>query len=87
MNLIDDLPDWFGPEQVEHLCVAFERSWQALQPKFVDRESPKAREFRDALARSIMKLAQDGETDPVELSNRALASLPSNAPYWTVTSH
>lgn len=65
----------FAPEDVAHLCAAFESSWNALSFAFSDRNSREANEMREALALSIIELAKKGETDPVALSSRALSNL------------
>lgn len=88
MNLEDDLTDSFGPEQIDDLRAAFERSWQALSFRFAEGNSAEAHELREELARCIMEIAQGGgASDPVSLSNRALALLPPYASYWTNMIH
>lgn len=67
----------FSPEEVGQLKEAFARSWQALCAAYEDQDSLRAREVRDMLARLILNFAQQGVKDPIELSDRALASLRS----------
>ncbi len=59
----------FAPETVAKICEAFEMTVKAMhdcgQPDVV----------QEVLAKRIIGLAQQGITDPHELSNRALSDL------------
>jgi hypothetical protein len=67
----------FGPEEIRRMQTAFDRSWRALSFAFSEApSSAEADRVRQLLARRIVDLAQTGETDPVTLSNQALAQLP-----------
>lgn len=83
MNFPNNAISAFPPERIGQLQKAFDRSWQALSFAFADRSSQQACEVRVALAHCIVEIAQDAESDAVELSNRALARLPPYASYWT----
>jgi hypothetical protein len=59
----------FDPQTATKLCEAFDIAKKAMhdygQPELV----------HEILANKIIGLAREGETDPIELSKRALASI------------
>ena len=59
----------FGPDAVAKLTAAFEDALQKLGS--IGRDDPAAR----ALARHIIELAEQGETDPARLCDGALQRL------------
>lgn len=68
-NLQGDLND---PKTLEVLGQAFDATWAAQETRDFESDS----EFRNALSLKLAALAEDGVTDPVELLERALESLP-----------
>jgi hypothetical protein len=66
----------FGPEEIRILVIAFDDAWQRLQKCGVrlegGRETESAREW---LAKTIIELAELGESDPRLLSDQALFGL------------
>ncbi|MEZ5875855.1 MAG: hypothetical protein R3D30_13905 [Hyphomicrobiales bacterium] len=68
--------DLHDPKTLEALEQAFDATQVSQQApgSFFDLESDS--DFRNALSLKLTALAEDGVTDPVELLERALESLP-----------
>ena len=59
----------FGPEDIANLAAAFEAALSKLG--LVDRQDP----LTMTVAKLVMQLAKDGESDPKQLCNEALKVL------------
>jgi hypothetical protein len=59
----------FEPEMIASMTAAYEDALRALQ--LADREDP----ITEVVAKSIIEVAQQGETDPVRLCQLALESI------------
>jgi hypothetical protein len=59
----------FGPDEIEVMTTAFEGALRTVG--LVDRTDPAT----ELVARKIIELAQQGERDPVQLSERAVQAL------------
>jgi hypothetical protein len=70
-----------NPEKTEAMIKAFQDAWQALKDSgdvlATDFRAPSTRE---ALAKSLVKLAQAGEADPIRLKASAMAELLTKVP-------
>jgi hypothetical protein len=58
----------FGPDTLKLLGQAFDETWQEISGKY----GLKAEDGRTRLAQIMLKLAGDGERDPVTLKSMAL---------------
>ena len=68
----------YDPKTLDALGEAFDATWVALQARDPFRDFERAFELRTALSQRLMALAADGVTDPIELREWALESLPRN---------
>lgn len=68
--------DPYDPKTPDALKEAFEATWVMLQARDPFRDLERDSELRSALSRQLTKLASDGVTDPIELREWALESLP-----------
>ena len=68
--------DPYDPKTPDALKEAFEATWVMLQARDPFRDLERDSELRSALSRRLEKLASDGVTDPIELREWALESLP-----------
>lgn len=68
--------DPYDPKTPNALKEAFEATWVMLQARDPFRDLERDSELRSALSRQLKKLASDGVTDPIELREWALESLP-----------
>jgi hypothetical protein len=68
--------DLYDPKTLEALGQAFDTAWVVLQTRHRFRDFDKDSELKTALSRKLTALAEDGVTDPVELREWALESLP-----------
>jgi hypothetical protein len=68
--------DPYDPKTPDALKEAFEATWVMLQARDPFRDLERDSELRSALSRQLKKLASDGVTDPIELREWALESLP-----------
>jgi hypothetical protein len=64
----------FDPETMRILTAAFEDAWQSLNGDGIGL-GPHTDAMRDALAKSIIEVATDGERDARRLRDAALAPL------------
>jgi hypothetical protein len=64
----------FGPEAVEALAAAFHKSWRFISndPHFAT-EDPEL--LRGCLAECLMRLAAEGEQDPLQLANGGIGRM------------
>ncbi len=62
----------FGPEDIEVLVKAFEKTLSALG--VVRRDDP----LTELIAKRIIECARTGERNPIRLRDRALSSLAAN---------
>jgi hypothetical protein len=65
----------FFPEDIQRLQEALARVWNARRLASIGQDSRQAQTLRETMAKLIIKFASSGVSDPIELSNRALASL------------
>lgn len=68
----------YDPKTLDALGEAFDATWVVLQARDPFRDFERAYELRTALSQKLMALAADGVTDPIELREWALESLPLN---------
>ena len=68
----------YDPKTLDALGEAFDATWVVLQARDPFRDFERAYELRTALSQKLMALAADGVTDPIELREWALESLPRN---------
>ena len=68
----------YDPKTLDALGEAFDATWVTLQARDPFRDFERAFELRTALSQRLMALAADGVTDPIELREWALESLPRN---------
>lgn len=68
--------DPYDPKTPDALKEAFEATWVMLQARDPFRDLERDSELRSALSRQLKKLVSDGVTDPIELREWALESLP-----------
>ena len=68
--------DPYDPKTPDALKQAFEATWVMLQARDPFRDLERDSELRSALSRKLKTLASDGVTDPIELREWALESLP-----------
>ena len=66
----------YDPKTLDALGEAFDATWVVLQARDPFRDFERAYELRTALSQKLMTLAADGVTDPIELREWALESLP-----------
>jgi hypothetical protein len=69
-------PNLYAPALLAALEQAFDASWTALQARDSFRDFDKDNELKSALGQRLATLAMDGVTDPIELREWALESLP-----------
>jgi hypothetical protein len=69
-------PNLYAPALLAALEQAFDASWTALQARDSFRHFDKDNELKSALGQRLATLAVDGVTDPIELREWALESLP-----------
>ena len=55
---------------------AFDATWTVLQARNAFRDFDRDNELQTALSQTLATLAVEGVTDPIELRERALESLP-----------
>ena len=78
----------FGPEQTEILIAAFDTAWQILKSSGnVLAADYRAASTRELLAKRIIEIGREGERDPMQLIERALAHLKtqSQSPWQSPT--
>ena len=68
----------YDPKTLDALGEAFDATWVVLQAREPFRDLERAYELRTALSQKLMTLAADGVTDPIELREWVLESLPRN---------
>ena len=68
----------YDPKTRDALGEAFDATWVVLQARDPFRDFERAYELRIALSKKLMTLAVEGVTDPIELREWALESLPRN---------
>jgi hypothetical protein len=68
--------DLYDPKMLEALGQAFDATWVELQARDPFRDFDRDSELKTALSLKLTALAADGVTDPVELREWALESLP-----------
>jgi hypothetical protein len=68
--------DLYDPRTLEALGQAFDSSWVVLQARNPFRDFERDLDLKSSLSLKLMALAADGVTDPVELREWALESLP-----------
>ena len=68
----------YDPKTLDALGEAFDATWVVLQARDPFRDFERAYELRTALSQKLVALAADGVTDPIELREWALESLPQN---------
>lgn len=68
--------DWgvFGPREVTNMRTLLDRAWNCLPPE------RRTLEAMDILAAVIVRLATNGERDPIQLSSHALQAAIREAP-------
>jgi hypothetical protein len=66
----------YAPALLAAIEQAFDASWTALQARDPFRDFDKDNELKSALGQRLATLAVDGVTDPIELREWALESLP-----------
>jgi len=66
----------YGPKTLEALGQAFDATWVMLQTRDPFRDFERDSELKTDIGLKLMALAADGVTDPVELREWALESLP-----------
>ena len=69
-------PNLYAPALLAALEQVFDASWTALQARDPFRDFDKDNELKSALGQRLATLAVDGVTDPIELREWALESLP-----------
>ena len=69
-------PNLYAPALLAALEQAFDASWTALQARDPFRDFDKDNELKGALGQRLATLAVEGVTDPIELREWALESLP-----------
>ena len=70
--------DRYHPKTLDALGEALDATWVVLQARDPFRDLERAYELRTALSQKLMTLVADGVTDPIELREWALESLPLN---------
>ena len=68
--------DLYDPKTLEALGQAFDSSWVVLQARNPFRDFERDLDLKSSLSLKLTALATDGVTDPVELREWALESLP-----------
>jgi hypothetical protein len=68
--------DLYDPKTLEALGQAFDSSWVVLQARNPFRDFERDLDLKSTLSLKLTALAADGVTDPVELREWALESLP-----------
>jgi hypothetical protein len=68
--------DLYDPMTLEALGQAFDSSWVMLQARNPFRDFERDLDLKSTLSLKLTALAADGVTDPVELREWALESLP-----------
>ena len=68
--------DPYDPKTPAALKEAFEATWVILQARDPFRDLERDSELRSDLSRKLKTLASDGVTDPIELREWALESVP-----------
>ena len=68
----------YDPKTLDALGEAFDATWVVLQARDPFRDFERAYELRTALSQKLVALTADGATDPIELREWALESLPRN---------
>ena len=68
--------DLYDPKTLEALGQAFDSSWVVLQARNPFRDFERDLDLKSSLSLKLTALAADGVTDPVELREWALESLP-----------
>ena len=66
----------YDPKTLEALGQAFNSSWVVLQARNPFRDFERDLDLKSSLSLKLTALAADGVTDPVELREWALESLP-----------
>ena len=66
----------YDPKTLEALGQAFDSSWVVLQARNPFRDFERDLDLKSSLSLKLTALAADGVTDPVELREWALESLP-----------
>ncbi len=66
----------YDPKSLEALGQAFDATWLELQSRDPFRDFERDSDLKTALGLTLTTLAEDGVTDPVELREWALESLP-----------
>jgi len=66
----------YDPKTLDALGEAFDATWVVLQARDPFRDFERIYELRTALSQKLVALAADGVTDPIELREWALESLP-----------
>jgi hypothetical protein len=69
-------PNLYDPALLAAIEQAFDASWTALQARDPFRDFDKDNELKSALGQRLATLVVDGVTDPIELREWALESLP-----------
>ena len=69
-------PNLYAPALLAALEQSFDASWTALQARDPFRDFDKDNELKSALGQRLATLAVDGVTDPIDLREWALESLP-----------
>lgn len=68
----------YDPKTLDALGEAFDATWVVLQARDPFRDFERAYELRTALSQKLVALTADGVTDPIELREWVLESLPRN---------
>lgn len=68
--------DLFDPKMLDALGQAFDATWVVLQTRDPFRDFERDLDLKSTLSLKLTALAADGVTDPVELREWALESLP-----------
>jgi hypothetical protein len=68
----------YDPKTLDALGEAFDATWVVLQARDPFRDLERDSELKTALSQKLMTLVADGVTDPIELREWALESLPLN---------
>jgi hypothetical protein len=68
--------DLYDPKMLEALGQAFDATWVVLQTRDPFRDFERDLDLKSTLSLKLTALAADGVTDPVELREWALESLP-----------
>jgi hypothetical protein len=69
-------PNLYDPVLLAAIEQAFDASWTALQARDPFRDFDRDHELKTALSQRLAALVADGVTDPIELREWSLESLP-----------